>query len=58
MSVDIGEELLRVEGLSKSFSIGNGMFGKRLELKALQDISFSVKRGETLGIVEIGRAHV
>ena len=51
MSVDIGEELLRVEGLSKSFSIGNGMFGKRLELKALQDISFSVKRGETLGIV-------
>ena len=51
MNVEIGEELLRVEGLSKSFSVSNGMFGKKLELKALQDISFSVKRGETLGIV-------
>jgi oligopeptide transport system ATP-binding protein len=51
MTIEIGEELLRVEGLSKSFSIDNGMFSKKLELKALQDISFSVKRGETLGIV-------
>jgi oligopeptide transport system ATP-binding protein len=47
----VQEELLRVENVSKSFSIGGGMFKPRLELKALQDISFSIMRGETLGIV-------
>jgi len=46
-----GDELLRVENLSKSFMIGGGLFRKPVELKALQDISFSVKAGETLGIV-------
>ena len=44
-------ELLRVENVSKTFSIGGGIFTKRLQLRALQDISFTVKRGETLGIV-------
>jgi oligopeptide transport system ATP-binding protein len=46
-----GDELLRVEKLSKSFMIGGGLFRKPVELKALQDISFSVRAGETLGIV-------
>jgi oligopeptide transport system ATP-binding protein len=46
-----GGELLRVEKLSKSFMIGGGLFRKPVELKALQDISFSVRAGETLGIV-------
>jgi oligopeptide transport system ATP-binding protein len=45
------EDLIRVENLSKHFSISAGMFAKPLQLKALQDISFTVKRGETLGIV-------
>ncbi len=44
-------ELLRVENLSKTFSINAGMFSKPLKLRALQDISFSITRGETLGIV-------
>ena len=45
-------ELLRVDNLSKTFSINaGGFFSKPLKLKALQDISFSVQRGETLGIV-------
>ncbi len=44
-------ELLRVDNLSKTFSISSGMFSKPLQLKALQDISFSIDRGETLGIV-------
>jgi oligopeptide transport system ATP-binding protein len=47
----IGEELLRVENLSKTFEIGGGFMRKPLLLRALQDISFSLKRGETLGIV-------
>ena len=45
------KELLRIENLSKSFMVGGGMFRPRLELKALQDISFTVQQGETLGIV-------
>jgi oligopeptide transport system ATP-binding protein len=45
-------ELLRIDNLSKTFSINaGGFFSKPLKLKALQDISFSVQKGETLGIV-------
>ncbi|WP_291306178.1 MULTISPECIES: ABC transporter ATP-binding protein [unclassified Devosia] len=51
MSIDTGTELLRIENLSKTFSIAGGMFKPRLKLKALQDISFSIQQGETLGIV-------
>jgi oligopeptide transport system ATP-binding protein len=45
------ENLLDIKGLNKSFSISTGLFSHPLELKALQDITFSVKQGETLGIV-------
>ncbi len=51
MSTPMTDDLLRVEGLGKRFSVGNGLFRKRLTLTALNDISFTVKRGETLGIV-------
>lgn len=45
-------ELLRIDNLSKTFNINaGGFFSKPLKLKALQDISFAVERGETLGIV-------
>jgi oligopeptide transport system ATP-binding protein len=44
-------ELLRIDNLSKTFSIRGGLFSRPLKLKALQDISFSIQRGETLGIV-------
>jgi oligopeptide transport system ATP-binding protein len=47
----IQEDLIKVENLSKYFSISSGLFSKPFQLKALQDISFSVRRGETLGIV-------
>jgi oligopeptide transport system ATP-binding protein len=51
MTTDRGE-LLRIDNLSKTFSINaGGFFSKPLKLKALQDISFTVERGETLGIV-------
>ena len=43
--------LLTIDRLSKTFSISSGLFSRPLTLHALQDISFSVKKGETLGIV-------
>jgi oligopeptide transport system ATP-binding protein len=43
--------LLEIKNLSKSFSIPTGLLARPLELKALQDITFTVERGETLGIV-------
>ena len=43
--------LLTIDKLSKSFSISGGLFSRPLVLTALEDISFSVRRGETLGIV-------
>ncbi|MBK8085558.1 MAG: dipeptide ABC transporter ATP-binding protein [Devosia sp.] len=45
------DDLLRIENLSKFFSVSSGLFTRPFQLKALQDISFTVKRGETLGIV-------
>ncbi|WP_338609365.1 oligopeptide/dipeptide ABC transporter ATP-binding protein [Pelagibacterium nitratireducens] len=43
--------LLNVEHLTKRFAISNGFFNKPLTLTAVDDVSFTVKRGETLGIV-------
>jgi oligopeptide transport system ATP-binding protein len=45
------EELLRIDGLKKTFSLSAGLFSQPLVLTALEDISFSVNKGETLGIV-------
>ena len=46
------EALLEVRHLRKSFPIKKNMFGKVLqELVAVDDVSFTLKKGETLGIV-------
>lgn len=46
------EQLLKVEGLKKYFPVKSGIFGRvNNHVKAVDDISFSVKEGETLGIV-------
>ena len=49
--LDRTEDLLKIENLSKNFSISAGLFARPFQLRALQDINFTVKRGETLGIV-------
>ncbi|MDP4087333.1 MAG: ATP-binding cassette domain-containing protein, partial [Bacillota bacterium] len=48
----MSELLLEVSGLKKYFPITGGLLGgKKGEVKAVDDVSFYVKRGETLGIV-------
>ncbi|EKN69114.1 oligopeptide/dipeptide ABC transporter ATPase subunit [Neobacillus bataviensis LMG 21833] len=43
--------LLKVDGLKKSFSIPDGMFGKKKMLKAVHDVSFHIPEGKTFSLV-------
>src|SRR6478735_1685552 len=43
--------LLEIKDLKKTFSISGGMFARPLVLTALSDINFTIRKGETLGIV-------
>ncbi len=46
------EFLLEVKNLKKYFNISSGLFNnKRSYLKAVDDVSFSIRKGETLGLV-------
>ncbi|BDG42105.1 ABC transporter ATP-binding protein [Saccharococcus caldoxylosilyticus] len=48
----MSEPLLQVKGLKKFFPITGGVFGKKVgEVKAVDDVTFTVYKGETLGIV-------
>ncbi len=48
----MSENLLEVVSLKKYFPITGGLLGKKVgAVKAVDDVSFSVKKGETLGIV-------
>ncbi len=50
MSENNKQTLLEVNGLKKYFNINVGMFRSK-PLKAVDDVSFSIKKGETLGLV-------
>jgi oligopeptide/dipeptide ABC transporter ATP-binding protein len=45
------QPLLEVENLIRHFSTGGGWFSKRKTIKAVDGITFDVKRGEVFGIV-------
>ena len=46
------EKLLEVTHLKKYFPLYAGLFRKRLgEIKAVDDITFSIRKGEVLGLV-------
>jgi oligopeptide/dipeptide ABC transporter ATP-binding protein len=48
----VSDSLLHVEHLVKHFSTkGQGLFGTRQNVRAVDDVSLDVKRGETLGLV-------
>lgn len=44
-------EVLRIENLKQHFVSGKGIFKKGYTVKAVDGVSFSVARGETLGLV-------
>ncbi|MHB1206047.1 MAG: ABC transporter ATP-binding protein, partial [Rhodospirillaceae bacterium] len=46
------EPLLRVEGLKKYYPVRGGVFGAKIaDVRAVEDVSFTVRPGETLGLV-------
>ncbi len=47
----IGKTLLTVEDLKVHFPIGSGLFAKSKTLRAVDGVSFSLSKGETLGVV-------
>ncbi|WP_281247655.1 ABC transporter ATP-binding protein [Haladaptatus litoreus] len=51
----MGEPLLEVEGLTKHFTNGggflSGLFGEEESVRAVEDVSFTIHKGETLGLV-------
>jgi oligopeptide/dipeptide ABC transporter ATP-binding protein len=48
----MSEVLLQVENLVKHFPVGGGMFsGPTAVVRAVDDVSFTIRRGETVGLV-------
>ena len=48
----MSEVILEVENLKKYFSVTNGkLFGRTNYLKAVNDISFTIEKGKTLGLI-------
>jgi oligopeptide transport system ATP-binding protein len=48
----MNEPLIKIENLKKSFPIRGGVFGKKVgDVKAVDDVSFFIHKGETLGLV-------
>src|SRR6201992_4415435 len=45
------QPLLQVSGLTKHFPVRGGLFGAHKTVRAVDDVSFSVMKGETVGIV-------
>ena len=48
---DEGDAIVEVEGLTRVFDVGRGPDRRRLELRAVDGVSFAVEREETLGLV-------
>ncbi|MDI6101332.1 dipeptide ABC transporter ATP-binding protein [Actinoplanes sp. NEAU-A12] len=50
-TVPAREPLLKVEGLTKHFPVRSGGWGKASVVRAVENVSFEVRPGETLGLV-------
>lgn len=51
MIIPNAETLIEIKNLKKYFPVVQGMFGKTQYVQAVDDVSFSIKKGETLGLV-------
>ncbi|SDT78587.1 ABC transporter ATP-binding protein [Actinoplanes derwentensis] len=47
----VREPLLKVEGLTKHFPVRSGAFGAKQFVRAVENVSFDVRPGESLGLV-------
>ncbi|MBX7051011.1 MAG: ABC transporter ATP-binding protein [Flavobacteriales bacterium] len=45
------EKILSVQRLTKTYSLRAGVFQKRIEKRAVDDVSFDIQKGETIGLV-------
>src|ERR1700722_18438547 len=45
------QPLLQVTGLTKHFPVRGELFAKRKTVRAVDDVSFTIAKGETVGIV-------
>src|SRR4029077_12981371 len=45
------QPLLRVDGLTKHFPVRGDLFSARKTVRAVDNVSFSIAKGETVGIV-------
>jgi len=49
--VEKKNDILEVKHLSKYFQVSKGLFRKHSYIKAVDDVSFTIRKGETLGLV-------
>ena len=47
--MDHNERFIRIEGLTKEFDVGRSFLEKGQKLRAVDNVSLDIKRGETLG---------
>ena len=48
----MSEVILEVKNLKKNYTVKSGMFNSHVDvLKAIDDVTFTLKKGETLGIL-------
>ena len=47
----LGDALLAVDDMARSFRIGGGLFRRRAEVRAVDGVSLTLRRGEVLGLV-------
>jgi len=50
-TTDVGKPILEVKSLNKYYGLSSGFFAKNTQLHAVKDLSFTVAKGETVGIV-------
>ena len=51
-TTNTNEELVRVDNLVKYYAVKGGVFRREVaQVKAVDDVSFTINKGETLGLV-------